>query len=410
VTAGCGIKSCAITVSNASAVTYECLYGNTAKPEKAKKGLGTLPEHPRSSNTKKINERAQNARALAVPEVFHASQRDLGNFVPIRKTKTRTKKAWKKSVFAVLTSPRNRQELWSGIWGMFWWQRGYSRFFPDRVARGQVKFVLSTGPVPARVPQRSLRLSPPLHHFSNGDSLPQLDGVASCCCKTGRTGPAWLNERRRRLPVTFPLPLLSTHLPICLFGGGADSALTSCQFLFCAFCCLLHPLPLKRVTTPTAFRNTPERKKGPNRLARPPSAPPATISQLRIYGCTWCTCRCNPITGHNYEHQHRCSTVQLHKTTLSPWAALPPYGYISFIPSSFAKKKRCYVLLSSQMRCKVDHALPSSWGPSSKTRVLSSARLGATNQEKRPTMRTHTWHKQRMTTATTNKLLHPPSK
>ena len=115
-----------------------------------------------------------------------------------------------------------------------------------------------------------------------------------------------------------------------------------------------------------------------------------------------------PITGHNYTHQHRCST---YKTTLSPWAALPPYGYISLFHLLCKAKKMLrpsFVTDAVQGRSRPSlraGIVLRTGDPLPKTRVLSSAREGATNQEKG----FHDAHthlaQQRMTTATTNKLL-----
>jgi hypothetical protein len=136
------------------------------------------------------------AHALEVPEfpceVFHASQRDwtLRN---LRTDPAKTKKSveQKKKGVRVLTlfaKPTGRS------CGPGSEERGERGRFPDRVVRGQVKFVLSTNGVPAS--RCRLRLSPPLHpnffSFQTATLLPQLEQ----CCPPSWLGPAQRHAER----------------------------------------------------------------------------------------------------------------------------------------------------------------------------------------------------------------------
>jgi len=122
----------------------------------------------------------------------------------------------------------------------------------------------------------------------------------------------------------------------------------------------------------------------------------------------------NPITGHNYKH-HASASVQYLQNHFVALGSFTPVWIYFFIPSPLQKQKMLrpsFVTDAVQGRSRPSLRAGIVFGQGTlflKTRVLSSAREGATNQEKGPTMRTHL-AQQRMTTATTNKLLHPPSK
>ena len=258
-----------------------------------------------------------------------------GNLGPQNKKKGRGK-----SVPRFLRRENRAERTWTGSWG----SRGVD--FPDRVVRGRVKFVLSLSTGPAS--QRRCAFHRHFITFSNGDSLPQLDAVASCCCKTRRTGPAWLNESCRRPPVTLTLP----HPSRSAFRPRRQYAYVVSVSLL-PFC--LHSSSTATHDSPTAFRNTSEKEK---RTEQPPY-------QLLLASCGHAGCTHGarasatdekPITGHNYSISisNRYSTVlRNHFVALG---SLTPVWIYFFIPSPLQENK-CYVLLSSQMRCKVDHAL-----------------------------------------------------
>ena len=217
-------------------------------------------------------------------------------------------------------------------------------------------------------------------------------------------------------PLPF-LPLLFPLLPIChFFIGDADNTLTFLSNLLLRFLSsfpsfLLH---LQRMAGPPLlpFRDTSERME--KRTGQ---------HQLLLASCGTCMRMWMPVatdvdppslatTTASASAQYH-TVLQKKTPTLSLWAALPPYGYIfslfHFLPF-YKKKKSCYVLLSSQMRCtRVDHALTFELGivfgrtggrgtSTSKPRVLSSAREGS--RWKQPTKRegsarcarAHTWH------------------
>lgn len=188
--------------------------------------------------------------------MFHASQRDLSESVPIRKTKNK-KKGVENSVSQVSYVARNPAGAVVRDLGFFFGGERGRVFFPDRVARGQVKFVVST--------RSSVRCAFHRHFitFQTATLFRSWTVLPPCCCKTGRTLPAWLNEKSSPPPCYLSSSFYFPPLPICLFGGGADSALsTSCQFLFCVF--LSSASSTETRNNPTAFRNTSERKKGPS--------------------------------------------------------------------------------------------------------------------------------------------------
>lgn len=205
----------------------------------------------------------------------------------------------------------------------------------------------------------------------------------------------------------------STHPSRSAFSAAPTVRLRRVSFSSAHFFFVFFILSSETRDNPTAFRNTSERKKGPNRLVRAPQGFRSTcyylpVADIRMYMVHV------PVQPMKTPSPATTTSISIGaapcyntKTTLSPWAALPPYGYISFIPSSLAKDVTSFF----RHRCGARSITPSLrvGDPLPKLGFfLRPARVQPT--KRRGPRCAHTWHKQRMTTATTNKLLHPPSK